>query len=118
MRIGRKEALLALVAIMIPWIGRRANAQVPRVPLKEPTTVRTLPQTPEVADLQRRVAALEAQLANQVAFTKDSAGNLNVRGAASVTIESGANLTMKAGYQAQLYGSGPTTIKGSTIALN
>lgn len=118
MRIGRKEALLALVAIMIPWIGRRANAQDPRVPLKEPTTIRSLPQTPEVADLQRRVAALEAQLANQVAFTRDSAGNLTLRGAAGVTIESAMNLTIKAGYQAQLYGTGPTIIKGSTIALN
>ena len=66
MRIGRKEALLALLGTLVPLIGRRASAQ-DRVPLKEPTAMRVV-QSPEIADLQRRVAALEAQLANQVAF--------------------------------------------------
>jgi hypothetical protein len=116
MRIGRKEALLALFATLFPWIGRRANAQ-DRIPLKDPTATRVV-QSPEIVDLQRRVAALEAQLANQVAFVKDANGNLKLRGDASITIESAMHFTMKAGNQVQLFGTGPMAIRGSTIALN
>jgi hypothetical protein len=127
MRIGRKEAILALVATMIPWVGRRANAQITRVPLKEPISVRSLaPQAPDVADLQRRIAALEAQLASQVAFTKDSLGNLSLRGNRDINIDAGAgfgvragsNLSLRAGGTADVWGSAATTIKGATIALN
>lgn len=116
MRIGRKEALLALFATLVPWVGRRANAQ-DRVPLKDPTATRVV-QSPEIVDLQRRVAALEAQLANQVAFVKDGYGNLKLKTDKGITIESGANLTMTATSQVQLFGMGPTAIRGSTIALN
>ena len=126
MRIGRKEAVLALVATMIPWMGRRAHAQNPRAPLGEPTTVRSLAQTPDVADLQRRITALEAQLATTVGFTKDPYGNLSLRANRDVTIDAGAGFTVKASTNvslrasgsAQFWGSGSTSIKGSTIALN
>lgn len=117
MRIGRKEALLALFATLVPWIGRRANAQDTRVPLKEPTATRVA-QSPEIFDLQRRVAALEAQLANQVAFVKDAYGNLKLQSGASITIESAMDLSMRANNQVQLFGTGSTAIRGSTIALN
>lgn len=117
MRIGRKEALLALLGTLVPLIGRRAAAQDIRVPVKEPAAMRTL-QSPEILDLQRRVTTLETQLASQVAFVKDSYGNLKLHGNASITIESAVHLTMKAGNQVQLFGMGPTAIRGSSIALN
>lgn len=132
MRIGRKEALLAFVASVVPWIGRGASAQavgtVGRVPLKEPfLAAPTNPaQTVQLADLQRRIVAIETQLANQVAFTKDASGNLNLRGNASVSIDASTNLTfrggsaasLRAGGNASIDGAGGVVIKGSTIALN
>ena len=45
-------------------------------------------QSPEILDLQRRLATLETQLASQVAVVKDSYGNLKLQGNASITIES------------------------------
>lgn len=122
MRIGRKEAILALVATMIPWVGRRARAQVP---IKEGAPTR-LVQSPEIADLQKRVAALEARLASEVGFSRDAYGNLRLTGNRDVTIEAGSNLTVRAsgnmsvkgGGSADFWGSGTTTIRGSTIALN
>ena len=119
MRIGRKEAILALVATVIPWVGRRANAQIQRVPTKSPTTVQTLaPATQDLADLQRRVTALETLLANQVASTKDAYGNLRLRATTGVFIEAGTYLSLRASSQADLAAGGATTIKGATIALN
>ena len=118
MRIGRKEALLALVATMVPWIGRKANAQIIRDPVKDPTAVRTLGQAQEIADLQRRVAALETQLASQVGFTKDASGNLLLRGNMNVTIMAGFNMSIRASSALDLNAGGATTIKGATLALN
>ncbi len=120
MRIGRKEAILALVATMIPFVGRRANAQVQRLPPGGLTGPKTLaPQvSTEVADLQRRVAALEAQLANQVGFTKDAAGNLQLRGNGSVRIDAGTSFTCWAGSQMDLRASSSVSLRGATIALN
>jgi hypothetical protein len=138
MRIGRKEALIAFVAGIVPWMSRAASGQViSRVPVREPTAVSppAAPvQTVQLADLQRRIAALETQLANQVAFTKDAAGNLSLRGSANVTVDVNANLSIRAGSnavfesanvvtvkgqgQAILSGGGNTKITGATIALN
>ena len=115
MPIGRKEAILALVATMIPWVGRRAGAQVTRIP---PQELNLRGQVPDQSDLQRRVAALESQLANQVAFTRDASGNLQLRGNGNITLDAGANLTVRAGAQAQFSGGGTTSIRGSSIALN
>ena len=116
MRIGRKEAILALVASVIPFLGRRARAQVVT---RSPTRLPTLStQTIDVADLQRRVVALETALAGQVAFTKDAYGNLKLRSGQGVTIEAGTNLSLRASGTADLSGAGSTTIRGATIALN
>jgi hypothetical protein len=116
MSIGRKEAILALVATVIPVLGRRARAQVL---VKDPTRLQTLStQTIDVADLQRRVVALETMLANQVAFTKDAYGNLRLRGNGAVTVEAGADLSLKAFSSAVLSAASTMTIKGATIALN
>ena len=117
MGIGRKEAILALVASVIPFMGRRGNAQFPdRVP---PGTLRApLAQAPDLADMQRRIAALEAQLANQVAFTKEPNGDLRLRGHGNVRIEADMNFTCRASSQMDLQASSTTTIKGATIALN
>ena len=132
MRIGRKEALLAFVASIVPWMSRGAHAQaagaVGRVPLKEPflAAPTTPAQTVQLADLQRRIVAIETQLANQVAFTKDASGNLNLRGNANVTIDAGTNLTfrggaaatLRAGGNAWIDGAGAVKITGAAIALN
>lgn len=114
MRIPRREAFLALVATMLPWFGRRASAQER---LQAPTATKVVP-SPEIVDLQRRVAALEAQLATQVGFVKDSYGNLKLKGAASVSIETTGSFAVKASGSVDVFGSGPTAIRGSTIALN
>lgn len=118
MRIGRKEALIALVAGIIPWVHRRASAQVTgRLPVNEPV-LRAPVQSAEIVDIQKRLAALEAQLANQVAFTKDAYGNLNLRGLASVTIDAGTNLSLRGGAETDLRAGATARIRGATIALN
>lgn len=117
MRIGRKEAILAFIATVIPFMGRKGNAQLPnRVP---PGTLRTpLAQAPDLADMQRRIVALEAQLANQVAFTKDANGDLRLRGNGSVRIDAASNFTCWAGMQMDLRASSNASLKGATVALN
>jgi hypothetical protein len=125
MRIGRKEAILALVATVIPFMGRKGNAQIPR---RAPVGTLRAPvdQAPDLADMQRRIAALEAQLANQVAFTKDSYGNLTLRSTQGLKIDVGTNLdvrassnvTIRASSAGEFAAGGPTTIRGATIALN
>ena len=114
MRIGRKEALIAILASLIPTFHRRANAQER---LRDPV-LRTTTQSTEITDLQKRVAALEARLANEVGFTRDSYGNLNLRANANVTFEAGGNMTIRAGGQLQVNATGPFSARGSTIALN
>ena len=132
MKIGRKEALIALIAGVVPFLGRKASAQIPRGQVREPLTLADPAQ--EMAVLQKRVAALEAQLANQVGFTRDAAGNLNLRGAGSVRLESttgltvmagmgldlrsGANLDVRAGAGLDMRSNGTTSVKGSVVALN
>ncbi|HEU5219826.1 MAG TPA: hypothetical protein VFU23_14295, partial [Gemmatimonadales bacterium] len=101
----------------------RAQAQVLRQPIltKSGTT-----QTTEITDLQRRVTALEAQLATMVGFTKDAYGNLSLRGNVNVNIDAGSNfivkatsnMSLRAGGQADLAASGAMAVKGSTVALN
>ena len=120
MRIGRKEAILALIASVIPWVGRRANAQD-----RLKATPR-LQQSPEIVELQRRIAALEAQLATQVGFTKDAYGNLKLRGNGSVTIESGTStqinasgsISIKASTTAEVLSSATMTIRGAVVNVN
>ena len=69
MHVGRKEALFALIAGVVPWISRRALAEAtPMVPAT-PAPAQLQPtqaQAVQIGDLQKRVAALEALLANQV----------------------------------------------------
>jgi hypothetical protein len=102
MNISRKQALVALVAGVLPWVGRRAYAaDLKPAPTPTPTPPKSAPQT-EVDALKRRVEALEKQLANQVAFSNDGNGNL----------------TLKAPGQLTLAASSTLTIKGSTINLN
>jgi hypothetical protein len=114
MNLGRKEALVALIAGVAPWIVRRAEAEPAPVP------IRSTPSTDAVhiAELQKRVAAVEALLANQVAFAKDAAGNLTLNAPAAVTIAANTNLSLKAGASGLLSASGPLTLKGSMINQN
>jgi hypothetical protein len=74
--------------------------------------------SPEVADLQKRVAALEAQLASQVGFTKEANGDLRLRGNGSVRIDAGLNFTCWAGSQMDLRASSNASLRGATVALN
>jgi len=121
MRIGRKQALFAFVAGIVPWISRGMGAQVlTRPPVGTPTVLPPVgaAQPVQLADLQRRITALEAQLANQVAFTRDASGNLSLRGNGNVTLDASLNLTFRGGSQAVLSAGGNTRITGATIALN
>jgi len=114
MLIGRKEALIAILASLIPTFHRRANAQER---LRDPV-LRTTTQSTEITELQKRVAALEARLANEVGFTRDSYGNLRLRANSHVTLEAGGNMEIKAAAQLQAYAGGALSVRGSTIALN
>ena len=114
MNIGRKEALATLIAGIIPWIARRAEAEGPPVLLKPSPSN----DASQMGELQKRVAALEALLAKQVAFTKDAAGNLTLNAPAGVSIAASTNLSLKAGNTALLSASSTLTLKGATINEN
>jgi hypothetical protein len=124
MHLRRKQALITVVtsiAGIIPWISRRAEADVapPRLaPARAPA--QAIPSAPEptLDELKKRVAALEAALASQVAFTKDSSGNLTLRTTANLVIETGGNLNLKASAQGSFVSSSTMTIKGSTVNVN
>lgn len=116
MRVGRKEALIALAAGLVPFLGRRALAQTPeQIPAPVPGPIN--PQT-IITDLQRRVAALEAQLASQVAFAKDAAGNLTLNAPANVTLTSAASLSLKGTAQTLVSAVANVKITGAAINLN
>ncbi len=120
MRVGRKDALIALVAGLVPLLTRRALAQTAAsdpAQLPSPVPAPINPQT-VISDLQKRVAALEAQLANQVAFTKDAAGNLTLNAPANVTLSSGAALSLKGVAQTTLSSQIIVKVTGATINLN
>lgn len=102
MHISRKQALVALVAGVLPWVGRRAYAaDVKPVPTPAPSLPKTVAQA-DFDALKRRVDELEKQLASQVGFSKDAHGGL----------------TLKASGPLTLAASGTLIIKGSTINLN
>jgi hypothetical protein len=129
MHITRKQALVALVAGVVPWLGRRAYAQVPgpvaEASVRVPTEAAPSTQL-QLEDLKKRVAALEAQLAQQVAFTKDDHGNLTLKAAGSVTLSAPGSVTLNAVANLTLEGkaaiavraAGVVTVKGNQINLN
>jgi hypothetical protein len=121
MSITRKQALVALVGGLVPWIARRANAaDAAAAPARTapPPVQPTVTLQKQVDDLTRRVAALEAQLANQVGFTKDASGHLTLHTASSVTIQSGGDLSLKSSGMAKLAASGNVQVQGALIHLN
>jgi hypothetical protein len=67
--------------------------------------------------LQKRVAELEKKLASQVAFVKDSDGNLSIEVPGNVLLK-GGKLTLKSSADAELVASAALTFKGSLIKLN
>jgi len=115
MHTTRKQALIALVAGLVPWIGRSAYGQVAATPVA-PAQEKTLSQL-QIDELKKRVAALEQQLANQVAFSKDAAGNLTLRAPARLTLSS-TNLSVISSGPAELVAASTLTVKGSIINLN
>jgi len=115
MRVGRKDALVALVVGLVPFLGRRAFAQTVPTPAPTPTPIN--PQT-VISDLQKRVAALEAQLASQVAFTKDASGNLTLNAPANVTLSSASTLSLRGTLQTTLSSQAGVKVSGATINLN
>jgi hypothetical protein len=119
MHITRKEAFAALVAGVVPWIARRAQAEGAPTPLKPaPTQPVASPDANQLAGLQKRVAALEAILANQVAFTKDAAGNLTLSAPAGVTIDANKTLLLKSGQEMNIKANGQLNLRGSIINEN
>jgi hypothetical protein len=123
MHLGRKQALITLVTGVvgiIPWISRRAKADVAAPRLAQPP-VQAAPSLPEpnpLDELKKRVAALEAALASQVAFTKDAAGNLTLRAPANLLIATGGNLSLGASAAGTFIATGTMTIKGSHVDVN
>ena len=113
MQITRKQALVALVAGAVPWIARRAYAQgpgpVPQASVRAPAEAAPTTQT-QLDELKSRVAALEAQLAKQVAFSTDERGNLTLVAPGHLTLESKGAIDLRA--------TATLTIKGSMINLN
>jgi uncharacterized Zn-binding protein involved in type VI secretion len=120
MHITRKQALVALVAGAVPWIARRSYAQpapVPQATTRVPAEAAPTTQT-QLDELRKRIAALEAQLAQQVAFLKDDRGNLTLSAPGSVTLNAAANLTLVGQGAIALRAAGVLNIKGSQINLN
>jgi hypothetical protein len=136
MHISRKQAVVALVAGLVPWISRRAYAQVAAVPVA-PTPVAPAQEKTtwqlQIDELKKRVATLEQQLASQVAFSKDKAGNLTLKAPAGVTLSgktlslncsgkadlvAGGALSLKSSGTADLLADGTLKVKGATIHLN
>jgi len=89
MKLNRKQVVFGAVAGLFAWIGsKRAAAAVPElVPIPVPPNPTIAHLAGAIVQLQREVAALQAQLATQVAFTKDANGNLSLdAGAGNVTL--------------------------------
>lgn len=128
MHIGRKQALFAFVSGIVgavPFLSRRALAQdaIPLAPAPaQPAPLQPLQpinvQQTQLEELKKRVATLEAALANQAAFTKDAAGNLTLMSNGNITLAAGANLSLKASAQGSLVSTAGMKIAGATINLN
>jgi len=106
MNITRKQALATFVGGLLVSVGRRALANGAPSPAPTPS----LPPQVTIDALTKRVAALEAALANQVAFTKDGGGNLTLNAPANVTINARVNLGLN--------GNAGVTVAGTIIRLN
>jgi hypothetical protein len=121
MHITRKQALVALVAGAVPWIARRAYAQgsgpVPQASVRVPAEAAPTTQT-QLDELKSRVAALEAQLAKQVAFSKDESGNLSLDAPRNLALNVSGDLKLDGKAAATLRAAGTLVIKGSKINLN
>ncbi len=116
MHITRKQALVTLVAGIIPWLSRRAYAEIAPRPSEPLPRALPSPTQAQYDALQKRVAELEQRLANQVAFVKDSAGNLSLDSPGNVSIK-GLRLSMKS-TEAELTAAAVLTFKGGIIKLN
>ena len=135
--MNRKQALLTMLAGVVPWVtlARAAPREEQPVPLRPlpPPTVEELQK--QVAELTRRLQEVEAVQARTVGFTKLPNGDLdlvqpntskvrlrtgqlnleimsdfNLRAASTATLEAGSSLNLKS--QAAV-----TVNAGSTLAL-
>lgn len=114
-------AFAAGVAGVFAWFGKTALAAPtppPITPVPSPPPVLPGPDGATIEDLKKRVAALEATLANQAAFTKDASGNLTLRANGHVHVHAGGNVQVQSSGAATVASSGVMTLKGSTINLN
>lgn len=117
MKITRKQAFVALVAGLVPWISRSAHAQLSATTTPTPLRGQTTPTQAQYDALLKRVTDLENRLASQVAFSKDASGNLTLNSPGAVSIM-GSKLSLKASVDADLISSAALTFKGSVIRLN
>ncbi len=121
MFITRKQALLVLVAGLVPWVTRRAQADTggrqPDRPAQLPGQTMSSMQK-QLDDLTRRVAALEEQLTKQVGFTKDARGNLTLSAPGNVSVSAATNLELKSGATTNVLASGNVKVMGAMIHLN
>jgi hypothetical protein len=81
-------------------------------PLKPATTIGTDPTAQKLADLEARIAKLEAALiiGSSGAVTLKSSSNINIEALSCVQIKASSMMTLQA--------SSTMTLKGSTIDLN
>ncbi|HEX2735056.1 MAG TPA: hypothetical protein VHM70_25800 [Polyangiaceae bacterium] len=137
----RKEMLLALAAVMLPWRSARAEV-TKRLPVRaaEPSTPAPVPTVEslqeQVTSLLARVQALETAQASQVGFTRKgndlvlepSQGNVIVRthqgGSVELTadnsmkIKTGAAFQLESSSTLQIKSSGDMVIKGAKVDIN
>jgi hypothetical protein len=130
MKIGRKEALFALVSGLIPWVATRARAQSTLPPAPIPSIPNANFQL-QITALQTRIAALETAAANQVAFTKSgndltltAPGNVTIKGsgtclvsAANVNLQGSAMLTAQGTSQLLLKSNSTVSVSGPVVAV-
>ena len=83
--------------------------------------VRPLPaaasKSPEIVALEKRIAALETALGNQVGFTRDASGALTLN-APNITIKATAAVNIEGGAMAKLQGGGQTQVTGGIVMIN
>jgi hypothetical protein len=122
-KIGRKEALFAFVAGLVPWVASRAIASPkPTASPADPAAAASPAidleglQT-QIAGLTRELQELQTLVASQVGFTKAANGDLTLTGSGAVKISAATVLNLQS-LNTQVNGSATVAVKGGLVTLN